>query len=87
MLSELKNFKVQTILVLDYKKRNDRNIFYSSAKLITNNSENDGAFKSMHQRVMTKIKDYAGKDSIVMDMIVKHSIKTFKCNYKEKKWE
>ena len=27
MLNELKMFKVQTILVLDYKKRNDRKIF------------------------------------------------------------
>ena len=34
LLSELKKFKVQTILVLDYKKRNDRKIFHSSAKLL-----------------------------------------------------
>ena len=31
--SELKKLKVQTILVLDYKKRNDYNIFHSSTKL------------------------------------------------------
>ena len=28
LLSELKKFKVQTILVLDFKKRNDRKIFH-----------------------------------------------------------
>ena len=33
LLNELKKFKVQTILVLDYKKRNDCKIFHSSAKL------------------------------------------------------
>ena len=32
LLSELKKFKVQTILVLDYKKRNDLKIFHSSTK-------------------------------------------------------
>ena len=30
LLSELKKFKVQRILILDYKKRNDRKIFHSS---------------------------------------------------------
>ena len=34
LLSELKKFKVQTILFLDYKKRNDLEIFYSCTKLI-----------------------------------------------------
>ena len=34
MLSEVKKFKVQTILVLEYKKRNDCKIFHSSTKLI-----------------------------------------------------
>ena len=56
LLSELKKFKVQTILVLDYKKRNDRKIFHSSAKLIASDSDIDEAFKSMHQSIMTKIK-------------------------------
>ena len=42
--SELKKFKVQTILVLDYKKRNDHKIFYSSAKLIANDSDIDEAY-------------------------------------------
>ena len=35
LLSELKKFKVQTIFVLECKKRNYRKIFHSNAKLIT----------------------------------------------------
>ena len=53
-LSELKKFKVQAILV--YKKRNDRKVFYLSAKLIANDSDTEEAFKSEHQTIMTKIK-------------------------------
>ena len=34
LLNELKKFKVQTILVLDYQKINDCKIFHSSAKLM-----------------------------------------------------
>ena len=34
LLSEMNKFKVQAILVLEYKKRNDCKIFHSSAKLI-----------------------------------------------------
>ena len=41
-LSELKKFKAQTILVLDYKKRNDCKIIHSSAKLIASDSDIDG---------------------------------------------
>ena len=44
LLSELKKFKVQTILVLDYKKRNDCKIFHSRAKLITSDSDINEAF-------------------------------------------
>ena len=51
LLSELKKFKVQTILVLDYKKTNDRKIFHSSAKQIASDSDIDEAFKSMHQSI------------------------------------
>ena len=36
LLSELKKFKVETTIVLDYKKKNDRKIFHSSTKLIAN---------------------------------------------------
>ena len=38
-LSELKKFKAQTILVLNYKKRNDCKFFYSSSKLIASDSD------------------------------------------------
>ena len=41
MLSKPKQFKVQTILVLDYKQRNDLKIFYSSTKLIASGSDID----------------------------------------------
>ena len=85
LLNELKKFKVQTILVLVYKKRNDCKIFHSSTKLIASYSESDEAFKSMHQSIMTKIKNYASKDWIVLDVIIKHSIKIFECYYKKNK--
>ena len=49
LLSELKKFKFQTILVLDYKKRNDHKIFHLSAKLIASDSNINKTFKSMHQ--------------------------------------
>ena len=55
LLSEFKKFKVQKILILDYKKRNDRKIFNSSAELIDGDSDIDEAFKSIHQSIMTKI--------------------------------
>ena len=55
-------FKFQTILVLDYKKRNDLKIFFFCAKVIASDPDIDEAFKSMHQSVVTKIKNYACKD-------------------------
>ena len=64
LLSELKKFKVQTVLVLDYKKRNDRKILHSSIKSIASNSDIDEAFKFMHQSIVTKIKNYPCKDWI-----------------------
>ena len=54
LLSELKKFKVQAKLVLDYKKRNDPKIFHSRAKLIASDSDIAEAFKSMHQNIMKK---------------------------------
>ena len=81
---ELKKFTDQTILVLDYKKINDRRIFYSCTKLLSNDSDINEAFKSMHLSIMTKI-NYACKDWIVIDVIIKHSIKTFECQYEENK--
>ena len=46
LISELKNLKAQTILVLEYKKRNDLKIFHSSAKLIASDSDIDEALYS-----------------------------------------
>ena len=76
-LSELKIFKVQTILVLECKKINDRKIFHSSTKLIASDPDIDEAFKSMHQDIMTQITNYASKDWIVLDVILKHRINFF----------
>ena len=38
LLSNLKKFKVRTVLVLDFKKRNDCKIFHLSTKLIATDS-------------------------------------------------
>ena len=75
----MEKFKVQTTLVLDYKKRNNRNIFHSSAKLIASDSDIDEAFKSMDESIMTTIRNYASEDFIVLDVIIKCSIKIFEC--------
>ena len=77
LLSELKKFKVLTILVLNCKKKNDRKIFHSSTKLITSDLDIDEAFNSMYQSIMTKIKNYAYEDWIILDVIIKHIIKIF----------
>ena len=79
LLSELKKFRVQIILVLEYKKRNDCKIFHLSTKLIASDSDIIEAFISMHQSIMTKIKNYASEDWIVLDIIIKYSIKIFEC--------
>ena len=55
-LNELKKLKIQTVLALYYKKRNDCQIFHSSTKLIASDSDIDEAFLSRHQNIMTKIK-------------------------------
>ena len=78
LLSELKS-SVQTILFLEYQKRNNRRIFHSNAKLTASDSDIDEAFKSKHQSIMSTMKNYAGEDWIVVDMIIKHSIKIFEC--------
>ena len=54
LLNELKKFKVQITLFLDYKKRDDRQIFYSCIKIVASDLDIDEAFKSMHQSVATK---------------------------------
>ena len=43
LLSDLKKFKVQAVLVLDYKKRNNGKIFDSRTKLIAIDLEIDEA--------------------------------------------
>ena len=48
LLRELKKFKVQTILVLGYKKRNDCKIFHLRTKLIASDSDINKAFISRH---------------------------------------
>ena len=63
-LSQSNKFKVQKILALEYKKRNDRKISHSSAKLNASHSDSDEAFKFMYQSIMTKIKNYASEDCI-----------------------
>ena len=87
LLSELKKFKVQTILVLEYKKGNDRKIFHSSVKLIGSDSDIEESFKSMHKSIMTKIKNSASEDWTVLDVMIKHSIKIYECQYKNRKME
>ena len=62
LLSEFKRFKVQAVLVLGCKKRNDHKIFHSSTKLIVSDSDIDEAFKFMFQSITTKIKNYACED-------------------------
>ena len=67
------------MLVLDHKKRNDRKIFYSSSKLIASDSYIAEAFKSIHQSIIIKIKNYASEYWIVLNVIIKHIIKIFEC--------
>ena len=64
MLSDLKKFKVQA--TLEHKKRRDRKIFYSSAKLIASDSDIDPVFQFIHQSIMTKTENYASEDWIVV---------------------
>ena len=77
LLSELKKFKVQAVLVLDYKKRNDCKFFHSSAKLVIQTLMKylNSCIKAFSQ----KKKIYASKDWIFLDVIIKHSIKIFAC--------
>ena len=53
----MKKFKVQAALVLDYKIRNDSQMFHSCAKLTGSDLAIDEAFKSMHHSIITKIKN------------------------------
>ena len=75
LLSELKKFRIQTILVLEYKKRND----CKGARLFASDSDIDEAFKSMYQSFMTKMTNDVYEYCIVLDVIIEHSIKSFGC--------
>ena len=76
LLSQFIKCHVQTVLVLDYKKRNECKISHSSVKLIGKDSDTDEAYISMYQSIMKKINNDASEDWIVLDLIIKHSIKT-----------
>ena len=52
LLSKSKMFKLQTILVLDYKGK--KKIIHSSTILIASDSNIDNEFKAMHQSIMNK---------------------------------
>ena len=73
----MEKLKDQTLLVLDYKERNNGKIFHSSAKLISKDSGKDKAFISMHQSIMMKVKNYTSEDWIVLVVIIKQYIKIF----------
>ena len=61
MSEELKIYKIQTTLILEYEKIDEyeltQKIFLSNTKLITNDSDIDKAFGSMYQNVITKIEN------------------------------
>ena len=58
---------------------NNCKVFYSSTKLIASDSGIDEAFKSMHQSTWKGTEKNACEDCIVLDVIIKHSIKIFEC--------
>ena len=82
----MKKFKAETVLILNYSKRNDRQIFHSSTKLIASDLDIDKAFKFIHQSIMTKLKYYESEDWIALDGIIFYSVRIFECLYMEKKW-
>ena len=53
LAGELKKFKVQAILVIDYKERNNRKMNFS----FDFDSDIVETLKFMHQNIMTKIKN------------------------------
>ena len=70
LTNDLKKFKHQTIIVLEYKQRYNCKIFHSSTKLMASYSDINDKFISMHQSIMTKIKKCASEDWIVLDVII-----------------
>ena len=71
LLNELKKFRGQTIVVLGYKKRNDRKTFHSSTKLVASDLDIDEAFKSMHQSVIRKMKKYVCENWNALDVVIR----------------
>ena len=53
-----------------------------SVKLIANDSGIDKSFKSMYQGIITKTKNSASEDWIVIETILKLSIKILECALK-----
>ena len=80
-LNKLKKSKVQTVLGLGYKKRNDSEIFNSSTKIIASDLDINQAYKSIHQSIITKIKKYVCEDYLVLGKVIKHSIKIVESCY------
>ena len=82
MLGYLIKCKVQTVLILEYKKsdhrKSIRKIYHSCDRLIASDSDVDKVFESMLQSIMTKLKNSISKDWIV-ETIAQHGVKVFKC--------
>ena len=79
LLSGLKKFKVQKILFLEYKKRNDREMFHSSNNLVASDSNINESLISLHQIIVAKIKNNDREDWIVLDGIINHEINISVC--------
>ena len=93
LLDELKKFKVQKMLVLENRKMDDhismRTAFYSSAKLLAKDSDIDKAFGSLHQSVMTRIKDLLAKIGLfkqVWSMVLRFLSVCFDKKISTEKW-
>ena len=81
LLSELKQFEVQTILFLDNKKKNNCKIFHSSAKLIDLFLNSDSIVTIIAYHIsLVKIQDnYCNNNLFILD--VKHLNKIIKLYY------
>ena len=67
LLSELKKFQVQSILLLEYKK-NGHKIFHSKAKVIASDSDINETFKSMHESIMKKSQTLLAKIGLLKQL-------------------
>ena len=84
-LRKLEKFKVQTMLVWEYRKRNDCKIFHYSTKVFASDSDIEEAFKSIHQSIMIRIKNSASNDWIDTETILKHYYGIWTCINKLRK--